>query len=126
MKLDHVTVLVSSLERSLPYYDAPLPLLAFRKAKEHVWSDGNGFFLQFLQAHAGTQPYERYAAGMNHLGFGVDSADEIHAIRQAMRDAGDTVPGVPQLRGATALFLRDPDGIRFEITHSPPGVAVVD
>jgi lactoylglutathione lyase len=126
MKLDHVTILVSSLERSMPYYDALLPLLAFRKTKEHVWTDGNGFFFQFLQAHAGTQPYERYAAGMNHLGFGVASADEVHAIRKAMHDAGHAAPDVQQLRGATALFLRDPDGIRFEISHYPPGVAVVD
>jgi lactoylglutathione lyase len=26
----------------------------------------------------------------------------------------------------TALFMQDPDGIRFEITHYPPGMPVVD
>jgi len=50
MKLDHVTLLVSSLARSMPYYERLLPLLGFRKVKDHIWTDGDGFFIQFLQA----------------------------------------------------------------------------
>ena len=126
MKIDHVTLLVSSLDRSMPYYDHLLPLVGFRKTRDHVWTDGNGFFFQFLQAKAGTSPYERYGAGMNHLGFGASSPDEVHAIRASMRDAGFEVPDVQDLRGAIALFMKDPDGMRFEITYYPPGMAVVD
>ena len=126
MKIDHVTLLVSSLDRSMPYYDHLLPLLGFCKTRDHVWTDGNGFFFQFLQAKAGTSPYERYGAGMNHLGFGASSPDEVHAIRASMRDAGFEVPDVQDLRGAIALFMKDPDGMRFEITYYPPGMAVVD
>lgn len=126
MKIDHVTLLVSSLDRSMPYYDHLLPLVGFSKTRDHVWTDGNGFFFQFLQAKAGTSPYERYGAGMNHLGFGASSPDEVHAIRASMRDAGFEVPDVQDLRGAIALFMKDPDGMRFEITYYPPGMAVVD
>lgn len=126
MKIDHVTLLVSSLDRSMPYYDHLLPLVGFCKTRDHVWTDGNGFFFQFLQAKAGTSPYERYGAGMNHLGFGASSPDEVHAIRASMRDAGFEVPDVQDLRGAIALFMKDPDGMRFEITYYPPGMAVVD
>ena len=126
MKLDHVTLLVSSLERSLPYYAALLPLVGFSKVKDHVWTDGDGFFFQFRQAREGTAPYERYGAGMNHLGFGAASADEVHAVRASMQAAGFDVPDVQTLGGAIALFMKDPDGIRFEITWYPPGMAVVD
>ena len=126
MKIDHVTLLVSSLDRSMPYYDHLLPLVGFCKTRDHVWTDGNGFFFQFLQAKAGTSPYERYGAGMNHLGFGASSPDGVHAIRASMRDAGFEVPDVQDLRGAIALFMKDPDGMRFEITYYPPGMAVVD
>jgi len=28
--------------------------------------------------------------------------------------------------GLVALFMKDPDGIRFEISHYPPGMSVVD
>jgi catechol 2,3-dioxygenase-like lactoylglutathione lyase family enzyme len=33
-KLDHVTLLVSSLERSMPYYERLLPLLGFHETSD--------------------------------------------------------------------------------------------
>jgi catechol 2,3-dioxygenase-like lactoylglutathione lyase family enzyme len=126
MKIDHITLTVSSFERSMPYYEHLLPLLGFSKKRNHVWTDGEGFFFQFVQALPGTPPYERHGAGMNHLGFGASSADQVHAIRAAMEAAGFAVPDIQNLDGAIALFMKDPDGIRFEITYYPPGVAVVD
>ena len=84
MQLDHVTLLVSSLERSMPYYERLLPLIGFRKQRNHVWTDGAGFFFQFLQAKTDAPPYERYGAGMNHLGFGATSPQQVHEIRAAM------------------------------------------
>ena len=125
MQLDHVTLLVSSLARSMPYYERLLPLLGFRKVKDHIWTDGDGFFIQFLQAKPGTPAYERYGAGLNHLGFGAASPQQVHALRSAMLEAGFEVPDVQELGGALALFMKDPDGIRFEVTWYPPGVAVV-
>jgi len=110
----------------MPYYEHLLPMVGFTKKKNHVWTDGNGFFFQFLQAKSDTRPYERYGAGMNHLGFGATTPEQVHAIRQAMQSAGFEVPEIQNLDGATALFMKDPDGVRFEITHYPPGTAVVD
>lgn len=126
MKIDHITLLVSSLENSMPYYDALLPLLGFQKTKDHIWTDGDGFFFQFMEAKSGTSAYERYGAGMNHLGFGADSPEQVQRIQTAMKDAGFPVPEIQHLKGATALFMKDPDGIRFEVTYYPPGVSVVD
>jgi len=126
MKPDHVTLLVSSLDRSMPYYDRLLPLLGFSRRRAHVWTNGEGFYLQFLQAKAGTRPYERHGAGMNHIGFGVESSEQVHGIRTAMLEAGFEVPDIQNLDGAIALFMKDPDGIRFEITWYPPGTPVVD
>ena len=127
MKPDHVTLMVSSLERSLPYYAALLPLLGFvRRGADPVWHDGDGFFLQFREAHAGTRPYERYGAGMNHLGFPARDVDTVRRVRQAMLDAGFPAPEIQDLGGAQALFMKDPDGIRFELTCYPPGGNVVD
>lgn len=126
MKIDHITILVSSLDRSMTYYEHLLPLVGFSKTKNHVWTDGNGFFFQFLQAKPNTSPYERYGAGMNHLGFSASSPEQVLSIRTAMKDAGFEVPEAQNLEGSTALFMKDPDGIRFEITYYPPGMAVVD
>lgn len=126
MRPDHLTLLVSSLERSMPYYDALLPELGFTKVKPHVWHSAEGFHLQFLEARAGTRPYERYGAGMNHLGFSASSPAEVHALRATLSMAGFAVGDVQDIDGATAFFARDPDGIRFELTHYPPGASVVD
>lgn len=126
MKLDHVTLLVGSLEASMPYYEALLPLLGFGKRRDHVWTDGDGFFFQFLAAKEGLPGYERFGPGMNHLGFGAPDAATVHRVREAMAAAGFPVPEIQTLGGATALFMKDPDGIRFEITHYPSGVNVVD
>jgi catechol 2,3-dioxygenase-like lactoylglutathione lyase family enzyme len=126
MKIDHITLMVSSFDNSMPFYEHLLPLLGFSKKRNHVWTDGEGFFFQFLQAKPGTSPYQRYGAGMNHLGFGAASAGQVHAIRAAMQAAGFEVPDVQNLDGAVAIFMKDPDGMRFEITCYPPGANVVD
>jgi lactoylglutathione lyase len=126
MKLDHITLSVTSLERSMPYYDCLLPLIGFHKLKDHVWTDGTGFHFQFRQAKPGTSEYERYGAGMNHLGFGASSPEQVRAIQSSMQEAGFEVPAIQNLGGAAALFMKDPDGIRFEVTHYPPGMTVVD
>ena len=125
MRPDHVTILVGSLDRSMPYYDALLPLLGLKKSKPHIWADGEGFFLQFQEARAGTSSYERYGAGMNHVGFGAPNPQAVEDVRRGMADAGFETPEIQHLKGAAALFLKDPDGIRFEVTHYPPGVDVV-
>ncbi len=126
MNLDHVTLLVSSLTASMPYYDRLLPLLGFNRLRPHVWADGEGFYLQFREAHEGTRPYERYGAGMNHLGFSAPSPEAVLSIRDEMLRAGFAVPEIQNLGGVVALFMKDPDGIRFEISHYPAGLSVVD
>lgn len=126
LKLDHLTLLVSSAETSMPYYDALLPLLGFTKERDHVWHDGRGFYFQFAEAKENAGPYERYGAGMNHLGFAAPDSDTVERVRQEMSKAGFPVPDIQNLGGATALFMKDPDGIRFEITHYPLGASVVD
>ncbi|MBC3907827.1 VOC family protein [Undibacterium umbellatum] len=125
MKIDHISLLVSSLETSMPYYECLLPQLGFVESKPQVWTDGEGFFFQFLQAHPDTRPYERYGAGMNHLGFGATSAEQVMQIRHSMHAAGFAVPDLKNLGGSLALFMKDADGIRFEVTYYAPGAAVV-
>ncbi|MEQ8693981.1 MAG: VOC family protein [Gammaproteobacteria bacterium] len=126
LKVDHISLLVSSLDASMPYYNVLLPLLGFSKKREHVWTDLRGFFFQFLQANDGMPAYQRYGIGMNHLGFAAPDVGTVHLVRDQMAAAGFPVPEVQILGGATALFMKDPDGIRFEITNYPPGADAVD
>ena len=117
LKLDHITLLVNSLEKSMPYYDTLLPIIGFNKLRNYVWTDGNGFYIQFNQAKENTSAYERYGAGLNHIGFSAPSPEMVNLVQSKMDDAGFEVPEIQNLSGATALFMKDRDGIRFEITH---------
>ena len=126
LKVDHVTILVKSVEKSMPYYSKLLELIGFKKLRDYVWTDDAGFFLQFNQAKDGTSEYERYGAGMNHIGFSAPSPDFVLDVRAKMKDAGFPVPEIQNFDGVKALFMKDSDGIRFEITYYPPGRAVVD
>ncbi|WP_281557657.1 VOC family protein [Thalassomonas sp. RHCl1] len=126
LKIDHLSLLVTSLEKSMPYYQSLLVLLGFEQVRDHIWTDGEGFFIQFHQARQGTRAYQRYGAGMNHIGFSAPSTDFVYQVQKQMHAAGFEVPEVQDFNGAKALFMKDDDGIRFEITYYPPGVAVVD
>jgi lactoylglutathione lyase len=126
LKIDHITVLVKSLEVSMPYYSSLLELLGYSKLRDYVWSDNEGFFLQFSQAKSGTFDYERYGVGMNHLGFAAPSVQFVKDVQMKMRKSGFEAPEIQDFDGVKALFMKDPDGIRFEITYYPPGVEAVD
>lgn len=119
---DHLVLMVSSLDRSAPYYEALLPLLGFAPLKTRYWRSPHGFIIQLHEAKPGTRGYERYGPGMNHLGFSVPSADDVAAVRAAMAERGFDVPEIQNLDGVTALFMKDPDGVRFEISFFPPEI----
>lgn len=126
LKVDHITILVKSLKESMPYYTKLLELIGFNKLRDFVWTDNEGFFIQFNQAKEGTSEYERYGAGMNHIGFSAPSPEFVTDLQTKMKESGFVVPEIQDFDGVKALFMKDPDGVRFEITYYPPGVAVVD
>jgi catechol 2,3-dioxygenase-like lactoylglutathione lyase family enzyme len=119
--LDHIAIRVSSLARSLPYYSALLPLLGFAREGATAWRNRDGLLLHFSEADEGARPYDRFGAGMNHLGFSVPGAASVARVRESMAAAGFAVPEVQAMAGATALFMKDPDGIRFEVSCEPGG-----
>ena len=114
--IDHATILVSSLETSLAYYRALLPLLGYSEAADGSWQ-GGGFSLQFAQARPGSHSYDRYGPGLNHLGFALPSREAVEVVGAAMAARGFEVPAIQSFGLASALFLKDPDGLRFEVTH---------
>ncbi len=126
LKIDHITILVKSIKESMPYYSTLLELIGFTKLRDFVWTDNQGFFFQFNQAKDGTSDYERYGAGMNHLGFCAPTPEFIVEIQTKMKAAGFMVPEIQHFGDSRALFMKDPDGIRFEITYYAPGASVVD
>lgn len=114
--VDHAAILVSSLERSMPYYRALLGLLGFIEELDGSWSNGAGFSLKLNEAEPGRRPYDRYGAGLNHLGFSAPDRDSVLAVASGMTAAGFEVPDLQAFGEAAALFMKDPDGLRFEVS----------
>lgn len=121
LSIDHLALRVRSFEQSIPFYDALLPLLGFEKQREHFWRNDEGFHIQIDEADEGSRAYDRFGPGVNHVGFAAPSLPRLAAVRDAMRVAGFDAPRPQLLGGASALFMKDPDGFRLEITYFPEG-----
>lgn len=117
MKLDHIVLMLGDLQASLPYYETLLPLIGFSKSRDHVWGNADGVYFDLKQAGEPEHGYRRYGVGLNHLGFTAPTREAVEAVAEAMRAAGFEVPETQPLGGALALFMKDRDGIRFEITY---------
>jgi catechol 2,3-dioxygenase-like lactoylglutathione lyase family enzyme len=117
LRICHIAVIVTSLDRSMGFYAALLPLLGFSEESDGIWSDVTGFHFRFVEAVAETLVYSGDAVGMSHVSFTAPDPDLLEEIRHTMAAAGFAVPEVQPLDGCVSLFLVDPDGMRVEITH---------
>ena len=115
MKLDHVVILVRSLDASLGWYSTLLGLIGFEKSRDHVWWNGE-VAIDLKDARPGTPDYERYAPGLNHLGFTAADETALDAVRDGMAAAGFVVPEKQHIGSTLATFFKDPDGMRIEVT----------
>jgi len=113
--VDHMVLRARSLPESARYYAALLPLLGFAPILRTRWRNSRGFVVDLQQAEPGTADYDKTAPGLNHVGFRATSPLQLEQVQAAMRRAGFAAPEIERFPGALALFMRDPDGIRFEI-----------
>jgi len=117
VKLDHLVILVSDLSASLPFYEKLLSLIGFSKGRNHVFGNSDGLYIDLQQAKRADHPYQRYAPGLNHMGFTAPNLDDVLEVQRRMREAGFEVAELQKFDSETALFLKDPDGMRVEVTH---------
>ena len=116
MKLDHIVLLVSDLSKSVAFYESLLPMMGFRKTADHVFGNSDEVYFDIRQAENAEHAYERFAPGLNHIGFVAPNRDAITQIQDNMKNAGYEVPEVQVFGEDVAIFLKDPDGMRIELT----------
>ena len=133
--IDHLDLVVTSLERSLAFYRGLLEPLGYVRLSEIEGERGErvvylgrigemgSVSLREAQSGAHAVPYDRYAIGLHHLAFSASSRSVVDERAQWLRDAGAQIESGPQEYGYTpgyyAVFLYDPDGIKLEIVHRP-------
>jgi catechol 2,3-dioxygenase-like lactoylglutathione lyase family enzyme len=127
----HVDLVVSSIERSLPFYSALLGPLGFHTVSEvegergeTIWYlGGPGSTVGLREAQSDSGSYDRYSLGLHHLAFEAGSRADVDERAQWLRAQGVELESEPQeytySPGYYAVFFYDPDGLKLEIVHVP-------
>src|SRR3954465_5354123 len=128
----HVDLVVSSIERSLPFYRDLLAPLGYHGITEVEGGRGETIYslggpaasigLRESQSPGGAA-YDRYAVGLHHLAVEAASRAAVDERAEWLRATGAAVESGPQeyvySLGYYAVFFYDPDGIKLEIVHVP-------
>ena len=128
----HVDLVVSSIERSLPFYRDLLGPLGFHGVSEvqgergetiwYLWGPGSSIGLREAQTES-ELPYDRYRVGLHHLAFEAGSRGAVVERTDWLRAHGAEIESSPEeywyAPGYFAVFFFDPDGIKLEIVHVP-------
>src|ERR1700746_1888120 len=122
----HVDLVVSSIERSLPFYRDLLGPLGWHvlsevegERGETIWYlSGRGTSIGLREAQS-EGPVDRYAVGLHHLAGDVASRAAVDERAGWVKEAVCELESEPQeygyLPGYYAVFFYDPDGLKLEI-----------
>jgi catechol 2,3-dioxygenase-like lactoylglutathione lyase family enzyme len=129
--IHHVDLVVSSIERSLPFYRDLLAPLGFTRVGEvrgergeTIWYlGGPGSSVGLREAQSESGPVDRYAVGLHHLAVLAPSREAVDERARWLRDLGAEIESEPReydyMPGYYAVFFHDPDGLKLEIVHIP-------
>ena len=126
----HVDLVVSSIERSLPFYRDLLGPLGWHRISEVEGERGETIFYftgpgtEIGIREAMTEgAHDRYRAGLHHLCLEAYSRGVVDERAEWLRSVGAEIESGPQVYGYVpgyyAVFFYDPDGIKLEIVHIP-------
>jgi catechol 2,3-dioxygenase-like lactoylglutathione lyase family enzyme len=124
----HVDLVVSSIERSLPFYRELLGPLGFHRIGEvegergeTIWyfgGPGSSIGVRQAQSLGGI---DRYRVGLHHVAIAAASRAMVDERHEWLVGAGAEIESPPQeytyMPGYYAVFFFDPDGIKLEIVH---------
>jgi glyoxylase I family protein len=133
MGIHHVDLVVSSIERSLPFYRELLGPLGWHGISEVEGERGETIFylngydssigLREAQSPGAGGGYDRYGVGLHHLAIEVSSRAAVDERAEWLRANGAELESEPQeysyVPGYYAVFFYDPDGMKLEILHVP-------
>ena len=129
--IQHVDLAVADVERSLAFYrellgplglEDALRVRSYRGTEDVLYLKFGHTFIGIRPADGGT--YRHYEVGLEHLGFQVDTREEVDEAHERCVAAGYRVESPPERHYAFlddqdyyAFFAFDPDGIRVEVLY---------
>jgi catechol 2,3-dioxygenase-like lactoylglutathione lyase family enzyme len=133
--IDHLDLVVTSLDASLAFYRGLLEPLGYVRVSEIEGERGErvvylgriggmgSVSLREAQSGAHGVPYDRYGVGLHHLAFSALSRSSVDERAAWLRAHPAQLESEPQeydyTPGYYAVFFYDPDGIKLEIVHRP-------
>jgi catechol 2,3-dioxygenase-like lactoylglutathione lyase family enzyme len=140
--LSHLDLTITDPEQSIPFYDAVLSLLGYRRmpvdegttaaacwAIEDVSGSVFSIALEPIRETGKYQKYDRYTPGLHHMAFHVDSRDDVDNLYAQLVAIGVAIQEPPAkytyTPGYYAMSCRDPDGIVLEFVYEPQHRGVV-
>ncbi|HVF78528.1 MAG TPA: VOC family protein [Solirubrobacteraceae bacterium] len=133
--IDHLDLVVTSLERSLAFYRGLLEPLGYVRVSEIAGErdervlylgriGGMGSVsLRESQSDAHPVPYDRYGVGLHHVAFSASSRSAVDERAAWLRGQGAEIESGPEeydyTPGYYAVFFYDPDAIKLELVHRP-------
>jgi glyoxylase I family protein len=128
--VNHVDLVVSSIERSLPFYRELLAPLGYHRISEvegergeTIWYLGGPDVALGLRAAQADGAHDRYRVGLHHVAFHAWSRAIVDDRASWLEGQGATIESGPEeygyMLGYYAVFFYDPDGIKLEIVHIP-------
>jgi catechol 2,3-dioxygenase-like lactoylglutathione lyase family enzyme len=132
--ISHLDLVVSSIERSLPFYRELLQPLGYSGMREIVGERGESIWylsipgrfegsLGLREAQSPGPPPDRYALGIHHVCFNASSRASVDERTAWLREQGARIESEPReydyAPGYYAVFFYDPDGIKLELLHRP-------
>jgi catechol 2,3-dioxygenase-like lactoylglutathione lyase family enzyme len=126
----HVDLVVSSIERSLPFYRDLLAPLGYHRISEvegergeTIWYLGGPDVEVGLRAAQSDGEHDRYRVGIHHIAFEAWSRRAVDERAEWLRTNGAVIESGPEeyaySLGYYAVFFYDPDGLKLEIVHVP-------
>jgi catechol 2,3-dioxygenase-like lactoylglutathione lyase family enzyme len=127
----HVDLVVSSIERSLPFYRELLGPLGWHgisevegERGETIWYlSGPVTSIGLREEQSGDGAYDRYRVGLHHIAFEATSRAVVDERADWLRSVDAVIESDAQeytySPGYYAVFFYDPDGMKLEILHVP-------
>ena len=126
----HVDLVVSSIERSLPFYRDLLAPLGYHRISEvegergeTIWYLSGPDVTVGLREAQSDGDVDRYRVGLHHIAFVAWSRGMVDERAEWLRAHGATIESGPAayayIPGYYAVFFYDPDGVKLEIVHVP-------
>ena len=130
--IHHIDLVVSSIERSLPFYRDLLGPLGWHGVTEvqgerdetiwYLWGPGSSLGVREALTTR-EAPFDRYEIGVHHVAFEAASRAAVDERAAWVSAQGGEIESGPEeywySPGYYAVFFYDPDGMKLEIVHVP-------